>query len=553
MRGPAVVGALGALALAWSLQPVAEPGDRLLRLETDALVLTGRGGVIDSLPVDGEVEAIDADGGLVLLRIDGEDGVLRLVTVGRDGLAESRLAVDIDVEGLCLARIDAGSYDLFLLDGEGGLFHNWLTPGDEPRLQPVRRLAVNPDSAICDVSTERVLVLNEPMGIVSYARDPETDPVMAPEYLPAPPGTPRADLVAFRWQPAGLDVQDDEGRAWRVPRDGDARALPDTDWRSWDPDLATPLADGLPVVVAAGETAPVLDAFDAADDPAIITGSNGSSWIVGTNKRRGLIAYDLDGTIRHRVDRGRLNNVDALPLGGNRFLLAASNRTTFTLDLFVADLAADEFRFVNAIPVVLDDPYGLCMGELPGGARNVFIGGTDGTVLQWRIDDDFGGELVATHRFDSQTEGCVYDEQRNRVFIGEEAAGIWAVDLASGEMSPFAGVDDGLLVPDVEGLDICRRDSGRWLVASSQGDDRYVVYDLAGDRPPLKFAIGPDRAAGIDGASETDGLACSAGPVSGYPSGILVVQDGRNRAPDENQNFTVVDWRDVDALLHGKP
>jgi 3-phytase len=65
----------------------------------------------------------------------------------------------------------------------------------------------------------------------------------------------------------------------------------------------------------------------------------------------------------------------------------------------------------------------------------------------------------------------------------------------------------------------------------------------------VKLRISANHAAGIDGVSETDGLAVTQRPLPGYPRGILVVQDGRNRAPAEPQNFKIVDWRAIEALL----
>ena len=60
------------------------------------------------------------------------------------------------------------------------------------------------------------------------------------------------------------------------------------------------------------ETQPVVDGSDAADDPAIWINpvDPSASWIIGSNKRRGLEVYDLQGVRRWRLDAGRLNNVD---------------------------------------------------------------------------------------------------------------------------------------------------------------------------------------------------------------------------------------------------
>ncbi len=50
----------------------------------------------------------------------------------------------------------------------------------------------------------------------------------------------------------------------------------------------------------------------------------------------------------------------------------------------------------------------------------------------------------------------------------------------------------------------------------------------------------------MDGASETDGLEVSSANLGGlYEHGILIVQDGRNVLPAENQNFKLVPWTAV--------
>ena len=81
---------------------------------------------------------------------------------------------------------------------------------------------------------------------------------------------------------------------------------------------------------------------------------------------------------------------------------------------------------------------------------------------------------------------------------------------------------------DRETLTLCvgEEDGGVWAVDLHRGDKTLV-----------------------DGVSETEGLAVAPGPLPGFPHGILVVQDGHNVAPAENQNFKIVDWRVVEALL----
>ena len=58
-----------------------------------------------------------------------------------------------------------------------------------------------------------------------------------------------------------------------------------------------------------------------------------------------------------------------------------------------------------------------------------------------------------------------------------------------------------------------------------------------------QFAVVANDELGVDGASETDGLDVTSAPLGGaFPHGLLVVQDGRNIAPRERQNFKLVPW-----------
>jgi len=88
------------------------------------------------------------------------------------------------------------------------------------------------------------------------------------------------------------------------------------------------------------------------------------------------------------------------------------------------------------------------------------------------------------------------------------------------------------------------------LVVSSQRSASYAVYATREGYPLLaSFRIRADLGAHVDGTSETDKLAVSASSMPGYPRGILVVQDGRNVMPGAPQNFKLIDWRAVEAVL----
>ena len=86
---------------------------------------------------------------------------------------------------------------------------------------------------------------------------------------------------------------------------------------------------------------------------------------------------------------------------------------------------------------------------------------------------------------------------------------------------------------------------------SSQGNDSYVVVDA---EPPYAlrgaFRVGINAEAGIDGTSETDGLDVTSANLGGpWHQGMLVVQDGRKRMPEQAQNYKYIPWADVAKAL----
>ena len=327
-------------------------------------------------------------------------------------------------------------------------------------------------------------------------------------------------------------------------------------------------------VTAAVETTPVDDPCDAADDPAIWVNEDNpeASLIVATNKVRGLLVYALDGSEVSRLDSGRINNVDlrsGIRVGGEEtIVVAGTNRTTKTLDILALDAGSGQLAPLGdpIDPEFAADPYGICLyHSAASGDLYVFANAQDGAVGQWRLDDDGRGGLsgapVRSWMLASQPEGCVADDANGWLFIGEEEAGIWRFDA-----EPTAPADQptavdrtglgepggGRLAADVEGLALyappgsSNRDG--FLVASSQGNHTYVVYDRA---PPHAYR-GTFRIAGegsIDGTEETDGIDLVAAPVGpDYPAGLLVAQDGFNYDPDgsrTNQNFKLVSWENV--------
>ena len=270
--------------------------------------------------------------------------------------------------------------------------------------------------------------------------------------------------------------------------------------------------------------------------------------------------------LQSRAD-GRINNVDLrydFPLEDKSVaLVAGSNRTTDSISLWAVDENSRTLVDVSdgLIDTRMVDPYGLCMYRSSStGNYYVFVNDTDGLVRQWQLEGNEHGRVSATEvrefKLDSQTEGCVADDETGHLYVGEEDVGIWKLSAEpDGEDTRtfVDGVDDnGNLTADVEGLAIYYGPNGSgYLVASNQGADNYALYERSGDNRFIGiFHVVADEALGIDGISETDGLDVNSayfGP--NFPGGVFVAQDGRNITPDENQNFKLVPWQRISDAM----
>lgn len=327
-------------------------------------------------------------------------------------------------------------------------------------------------------------------------------------------------------------------------------------------------------VPALAETEPVgTAAADAADDPAIWRNAAdpGASLIVGTDKKAGLYVYGLDGKVRDFVAAGALNNVDlrevVLADGSRGVLVAASDRTDaaeprialFMLDGTTAELKPQGSDTFLPAGHASAEAYGFCMGGPLGTAElaRAYVVLKDGTVAESRLVERGGrivAELLRNVKFATQSEGCVVDDATRTLYVAEEDVGIWKVPLDREALGAEAfarvgagdgGAGDGL-VADVEGLAIAREPSGRtWLVASSQGDNAYALFDVGTGKLAGRFRIGGGA---IDGTSDTDGIEVVLGDFGpAFPEGLFVAQDGNN-APAA-QNFKLLPWRPVREAL----
>lgn len=322
----------------------------------------------------------------------------------------------------------------------------------------------------------------------------------------------------------------------------------------------TPAITGDPAVTVTArvETPPVGTAReDAADDPAIWrnAANPAASLIVGTDKKGGLYVYDLKGAQKSFLAAPGLNNVDLVEIEFGRVLVIASDRsdlTTVNLFLALLDTATGKLAPAGKIAVGPGEGYGICIAK-PAGKNEVvaFSAPKSGTIYRTTItaaNGAFIGTTTTLAQVPTQTEGCIADPRTATLYIGEEDAGIWAIDMNSGAKKLVAAIDNKMLVADVEGLAIAPEGSdGGYLVASSQGDNAYAVFRLPGVTPIGRFRIAKGQFGSVE---ETDGIELDNrdfGPD--FRKGIFMAQDGVN-AP-QAQNFKFVRWDEILAALEG--
>ncbi|NVD97831.1 phytase [Massilia sp. BJB1822] len=508
-------------------------------------------------------------------------------------------APGFDVEASCLYR-DAQRIDHLFLIGKDGQSEQWLLSGAQYR--PVRKLALPPHVKHCrvDDASNTLLAAESDFGLWAYRADAEGSGQRQAVALRAPYGKltggagalsllpggaalldkDGAKLHLFRqrgghWEAAGsqqLAGKGGKGNALAARASGNAVSLAyktaeSTPWQAraltWTSsqalaDVAIPFA----IVEPRTQTDPMERQGDAADDPAIwLHPTNpAASRVFGTNKKQGLLAYDLRGKQTQLLESGRLNNVDIrqnVLLAGERFdLAAATRRDDNTLMLFTIDAKGDAAE-AAVFSTTLEKIYGMCLYQPPGGALEAFVNDKDGRYQHYRIERSegrFRAALLRSFAVASQPEGCVADDRSGRLFIGEEKLGVWSTVASAAKAEPLRMIlpVGPALKADVEGMALYHGEKASYLIVSSQGDNSYVVLDAAAPHAVRgRFRIGMNVAAGVDGASETDGLDVTSANLGGpYTKGMLVVQDGYKRLPDGPQNFKYVAWDDIARALN---
>ncbi|MER7695395.1 phytase [Streptomyces sp. NPDC096095] len=399
-----------------------------------------------------------------------------------------------------------------------------------------------------------------------------------------------------------------------------------------------PAHSQVPVSVTADVETPAVHDDDAggnadADDPAVWIDpkDSGRSIVIGTLKEAGLDVYGLDGKRLQHISApeapgegasaGRFNNVDVI--------------YGFELDGKATDLALVSDRGRDRIRAYAIDPAAVAAGKPPlkdvtaPNVKPVFAS-SEAEVEEQRtaygltaFSDDDDAYVVVSRRNESrlrllelkdrdgkvgyekedtvdlpgtfalpdgtqwtpcadpgefpQVEGMAVDKEEGVLYAGQEAVGLWRIELDDEEFekpelvdrvreygTPWTydenadeecvldtdndpGFGGKHVSADAEGVTIYHAEDGTgYVLVSSQGDDTFTVYEREGDNAYLgSFSIKDGPA--TDGVQHSDGSTVVNVPLGdAFPKGLLITHDGEATPADpdreDSTNFKFTRW-----------
>ena len=563
--------------------------------------------------LDGKYEFVDTrvlESGVVVATTSVESGEVVLsrlnANTGELKVEKALSAPEFQVDALCLFQDANDNVFLYLVDGYGGGEHRWIYSSKHKKFTDVliRELQLPRDVTSCDVNdkTEKVYFAEERIGVWEYPAAAEAVPDR--ELILNSPSSDIKSVVSV--EDSILVSQTDTSSIAVYSRDNFRQAnmqfradiefaadkmailkhggtytlailddISDSVHRFPAGKLVKPLSEKdlsqkaktYPEVSATIETQAVDRRGDAADDPAIwINRQNPlDSRVLGTNKKMGLLVYNLKGELLQTLPVGHINNVDLRQgIGDGKLDIAvASNRSDNSITVFkISDDGVVSVLGHQATD--LTEVYGICLYQHAESQLFVLINDKDGRYQQIQLHFDehsVTSNRVAEFLTKGQPEGCVADDTDNVLFVGEEEQGVWRftfdentgmIQTNSARLIATVGNE---LQADVEGLALYKKAEISLLVVSSQGDNSYALYETEAPYNYLgSFRVGlnemGEHGLPIDGTTETDGLEVSSANFGfGYEEGLLVIQDGHNLMPAAPQNFKYIPWSEVNALL----
>lgn len=319
------------------------------------------------------------------------------------------------------------------------------------------------------------------------------------------------------------------------------------------------------------ETVPVTN-NNGADDPSLWVHPTDRdlSMFFGSDKKLPggrLDAYDLLGKrIAVGAPGKAINNIDVrynFPFNGELIdIVTGCNNTDKTIEIWKINPEDQTLTNITGNTATgLSSHYGykmyhnVCTDKFYGFLSRRSNG--DGTVYQYELFDNGNGgvdiNLVRTiNNLSTLVEGLTADDVLGTLYVAEEDVAIWKYganpedDLTRTKMDSVSGPN---LAADIEGLTIYySNDSTGYLIASSQGDNTFAVYERENNNTYLgsfRLTFG-----GVDGVEAGDGVEVMSYPMGGYfNTGALIAHDYTNTSPSAYSNYKMAPWGDIaDAM-----
>ncbi len=280
-------------------------------------------------------------------------------------------------------------------------------------------------------------------------------------------------------------------------------------------------------------------------------------------KPLGILVYDLDGQQLQFLEGGSPNNIDiryGYSYEGKEMPIIAVSHW-YSGDVSLLTIDAEQHLLVELTKTKIKSGAkklrGICMHEDTDGNFYYFTIHSSGAINQFRIESKNGWSARKVRQLEvgSNAEGCVVDDYHRKLYVSEEKEGIWKFDAdvrgTHAEQVVALGWRDPLK-SDLEGITIYDGGNGDgYLIVSSQGNSRYAIYDRRNNQFIDVFEIKDSM--DIDGTSYSDGIeAISSNMGPTFPLGFFVAHDNSNVTVEgemQNQNFKIVDWRQIKNLL----
>ena len=267
-----------------------------------------------------------------------------------------------------------------------------------------------------------------------------------------------------------------------------------------------------------------------------------------------LFVYDLGGHPIQAISTIKPGNIDiryGFPLQSKKVDIVVFNQREggYKLLVYKVNSATRRLERIDNGAIITGENYGGTLYHSPKTGKFYFLSTSEtGSVEQYELADDGTGKVTGT-KVRSWTigkcEGAVADDQMGKIYIGEEAKGVWEVggepdDPVPGELVIQIGQHG--LTGDVEGLAIYfLPDGDGYLIVSDQGQSQFKVYQRQGAHRFLgSFSI--------QGSHETDGIdVCNMSLGSRFPKGLFACHSARGNRP-----VLVTPWEAVAGAMSPK-